>query len=832
MRRLRDALAEVGGPDAPGPMDLATLVRHVLWSMRTGDAPVGTWLPAGDDWPAARHYAEAKLSATPEGKGLRIYLDRWHPSWLQLHGVEPGAAAASQAERRPRPLNLPADPFFAATLGLDAYSAPGQREAVRALALAPDGGTVIANLPTGTGKSAVAYSTAILRSQARPMVALVVVPTTALALDQDRAFRQAASNTNAVWCPDVLAYHRSLPESAKSDLRSRIRNGSQVIVFASPESILGGLRAAIFDAASRGLISLLAVDEAHVAVAWGEDFRPDFQFIAPLRDQLLERQRSCAGSGFPTLLMSGTLTATALDRLTADFGRASAVEVVSAAALRPEPEYWIAEVSNVEERERRVLEALARLPRPAILYTTRPVHADAWRQRLTLLGYKRLAVVHGGTPDQDRRRAMEGMRGSTIVSSDRRSTIDLVIGTSAYGLGVDHPDVRTIIHACVPESLDRFYQEVGRAGRDGAAAVSIVIPADEDRGTAEHLSRDTIIGIEKAKERWRAMRRTSEAVPGGGRRMKLGQVPAYLFQESETNEAWNLRTLLLLRQAGILEMRLEEPPSRAPEEADDEWDERVTAAWEQQRTTRVIDQVLVEAEEGAGFWDSAERARETALTRGKAGFEAMLAAIESTHEFSRLFSAEYRVEQGQVRSVPALEVPVARACGGCPACRSAGRHPSAGFVPIPAAPSIADPLDEVAGRYFSAAGAEMILVSVDDPRDRRSKRHIRDAVASLVSHGLGSLVADPRLIAELRPTISRRAVLTATKWEPTSLPSITTALIATELEELAAQLVRALQHGPRRFIFVDSKTPDPDWRYQALSARGGVISIRELLSVL
>ena len=202
-----------------------------------------------------------------------------------------------------------------------------------------------------------------------------------------------------------------------------------MIVFTSPESLLGGLRAAVFDAARHGVISLFAVDEAHVAVAWGEEFRPEFQFMGPLRDQLLALQRTATSIGFPTLLMSGTLTAAAIDRLQIDFGRSDPVEVVSAAVLRPEPEYWIAERSDRGERERRVLDALAHLPRPAILYTTRPVHADQWLRALRARGYRRIVVVHGGTGETQRQAAMAGMRGSVLGQSEDRTTVDLIVGT-------------------------------------------------------------------------------------------------------------------------------------------------------------------------------------------------------------------------------------------------------------------------------------------------------------------------------------------------------------------------------------------------------------------
>ena len=185
------------------------------------------------------------------------------------------------------------------------------------------------------------------------------------------------------------------------------------------------------------------------------------------------------------------------------------------------------------------------------------------------------------------------------------------------------------MHACLPESLDRYYQEVGRSGRDGHASVSILIPAFEDWSTARNLAQDAIITVEKAQERWKAMRTTSEQVEGGGRRVRLGQVPAYLFRESDTNAAWNLRTLLLLQQAGVLRIRLEEPPRRFAEETDEAWDARMAVEWDRQRTSRIID-LLVGDFENEDLWRVVEKTRGSAASRGIAGFDAMARVLSIT----------------------------------------------------------------------------------------------------------------------------------------------------------------------------------------------------------
>ena len=108
-----------------------------------------------------------------------------------------------------------------------------------------------------------------------------------------------------------------------------------------------------------------------------------------------------------------------------------------------------------------MLEALRHVPRPAILYVTRVVDAKAWRDRLEAEGFEHAELVHGETGANERDRILRGWRDGDI---------DLVVATSAFGLGIDYRHVRAVVHACIPESLDRFYQEVGRGGRDGRRA--------------------------------------------------------------------------------------------------------------------------------------------------------------------------------------------------------------------------------------------------------------------------------------------------------------------------------------------------------------------------
>lgn len=534
-------------PDLRTHAELAVLLRQALLheTQRREGLAASLVLPPGSPLQGFTQWAESGLRADPLDGGWLVHAEPWRPDWAATapDGLD-GYAAGESPRRFADGAIVARDPCLAA-LDYPAYQSVGQRAAVRSALTTPPGGSLAVGLATGEGKSLlfqlvakVGFATS--GDTAAPGLTVVVTPTVALAIDHENSAIEKGFTA-------PIAY-RGGEASSNATLVAGIEAGTQSLCIASPEALCGPLRGPLARAARRGEFRALVVDEAHLIDSWGTGFRTEFQSLSGARREWIHL--APPGQELRTLLLSATLPPLTLAMLKTLFAGPGPFESISALRLRSEPDYW-AQVCETEAiRQTRVLEAIRRAPRPAILYVTRVADAEAWRARLIDAGFLHVAMVHGETPGHERDSILKGWRAGAI---------DLVVATSAFGLGIDYRHVRSVVHACIPESLDRFYQEVGRGGRDGRTCLSLALYTPGDEHVARRISRALVISLERGLQRWSSMyERRSPAAEPGAYVLPLDVAPSQAAEDidmrGERNSDWNARVLALLARSGLVEL--------------------------------------------------------------------------------------------------------------------------------------------------------------------------------------------------------------------------------------------------------------------------------------
>lgn len=309
----------------------------------------------------------------------------------------------------------------------------GRQEAVVSRVLA--GQNTLAVMPTGAGKS-LCYQ---LPALARNGTAIVISPLIALMHDQIRAAQALGIRAAAMTSAD----HDNAATA------QRLRDGDLDLLYVAPERATGGAFQNLLSAAN---LSLFAIDEAHCVSEWGHDFRPDYRLLRPLLDRF---------DGVPRL----ALTATA-DRTTRqDILRQLGIDedgLVLAGFDRPNIRYAIApRVSQA----RQISDFLARNPGAGIIYAPTRKATEKLAAHIAETG-RPVGVYHAGRPAEERAQTQaEFVRSENMV----------MVATIAFGMGIDKPDVRFVIHAGLPRSIEAYYQETGRAGRDGDPAEVVML---------------------------------------------------------------------------------------------------------------------------------------------------------------------------------------------------------------------------------------------------------------------------------------------------------------------------------------------------------------------
>jgi len=357
---------------------------------------------------------------------------------------------------------------------------PFQRETLGAL-FAPRG-RVLLVAPTGGGKS-LCYQ---LPALVLPGTTLVVSPLVALMEDQVRSLEMRGIPAT------YLASTLSGEEIGRR--LAALRRGRYKLVYAAPERLAqGGLLPALVQMGT----PLVAIDEAHCIVQWGHDFRPDYLRIGEALDKLR-----------PPRVIACTATATRAAR--AEIMRrlgwsTTEVATVLGKFSRPNLGLGVSYVKNLEESIEATSRALGEAvgAGAGIVYAATRKAAEEIGVALRSRGWD-APVYHGGTSAEERAR---------ISSAFAARQTRVLVATNAFGMGVDRPDVRIVVHAQPPASLEAYYQEVGRAGRDGCPARGLLLVSKADLMLRRRLARrGPEGGPAKAEDASRALARFQELV--------------------------------------------------------------------------------------------------------------------------------------------------------------------------------------------------------------------------------------------------------------------------------------------------------------------------------
>ncbi|WP_203137916.1 RecQ family ATP-dependent DNA helicase [Microbacterium sp. JZ31] len=321
---------------------------------------------------------------------------------------------------------------------------PAQLEAIQA---AVSGQDVLAVLATGYGKSAV-YQVA---AQLREGITVVVSPLIALQEDQIAGLRQAPD------APEAVALHSAGGARRTKDAWRRLRSGEAEYVLLAPEQLA---KEDVQQSLAELEVSMLVVDEAHCIASWGHDFRPDYLLIGAAAERLGRP---------PIVALTATASTPVREEIVTRLGLRDP-RILLGDIDRPNIELAVRRYAEDGEKRAAVLAEVAEAEGTGLLYVATRRETESYAEELVARG-KRAAAYHGGLPARERDRVhREFLDGS----------LDVVCATSAFGMGIDKEDVRFVVHADAPESVDAYYQEMGRAGRDGEPARATLHYRPED----------------------------------------------------------------------------------------------------------------------------------------------------------------------------------------------------------------------------------------------------------------------------------------------------------------------------------------------------------------
>lgn len=506
------AVQAVENAEAAG--DVRALVELRSFFLEVGDRnrveAINAWLVDRFEAEFADWQARLAAPVRPQQAGRTTPPVTYAPVPPVATPLEPGRAQISVAPAERARLTAEAQSLFGFPTLL-----PGQAEI---LACVQRGEHVLAILPTGAGKSLCYQLPAFLGAG----VTLVISPLIALMKDQIDSLppplRVQAIAINSLLDGDDL--RRAM---------QRIAAGSYRLVYVAPERLR---QLPFVRAVQRAGVARLVVDEAHCVSVWGHDFRPDYLHIAQAHRDL----------GSPPLL---AMTATAPPLVRQDiqrqlFGRVGAMRTVAGDTFRPNLQLSALRLRTDDERTVRLVELVQQLPGSGIVYARSRQRCEELAEMLRARGVP-AAHYHAGLEER-----------SAVQDRFMAGEVRVIVATVAFGMGVDKRDIRFIVHDGLAGSIENYYQEAGRAGRDGQPAVCVLLYGDGDRGLLERLAERGSLTVEQLRAVYRVL---GQAAAVGD----TGVVAAEPLREAAGDETRARVALGLLEQANLVRRLYDAP---------------------------------------------------------------------------------------------------------------------------------------------------------------------------------------------------------------------------------------------------------------------------------
>ena len=339
---------------------------------------------------------------------------------------------------------------------------PGQKDVVDAVAAGQD---VMCIMPTGGGKS-LCYQ---LPSLARDGTTVVVSPLIALMKDQVDSLQSLGINARLI--------NSTLSRAEQGEVMQETAAGKLDLLYIAPERLRN---ARFMETLASTRVSLLAVDEAHCVSEWGHDFRPDYSRLGRFRQQYLNNVQTIA------------LTATATPTVRQDICKLLALKspkVFVTGFARTNLRFQVSHSKNDREKNEQLLQFLQKQKGAGIIYAATRKKCEELAEWLPEKARRSIGFYHGGMETHVRKRVQE-----LFMSGD----LSAIIATNAFGMGIDKSDIRFVVHYNMPGSLEAYYQEAGRAGRDGEMSDCVLLFSYQDRYIQEFFienrypARDTV----------------------------------------------------------------------------------------------------------------------------------------------------------------------------------------------------------------------------------------------------------------------------------------------------------------------------------------------------